>query len=114
MKKPILIVALIAAVLSMFYALAQPKPQSSHEPHDPFKGIAYFQHPVTGKLALYIAYELLPNRLYRFEVTTDGVNFRPLSTRNTSGMTHTVYESFNVQDPCFGLWPRIIDLGPSP
>jgi len=117
MKKPLLGFAAILAMflfgLALVFTNAAVQPKSSHERIDPLQGIVYYKHPTTGKLAIYVAYELRPNRLYRFDVTDDGVNFTTIVTRNTAGRTNDVYESFNVPDPCVGIWPRVVDLGPS-
>lgn len=83
----------------------------SHNPPrriDPLRGIVYYKHPRTGELSLYLAYELQANHTYSFQVTTDGVNFSELLRRTPTVYT---YESFNIPDPCSGLWPRVIDLG---
>lgn len=106
-------VAVILAVFGLI-ALAGPKPlEPTYEKHDPLSGIVYYRHPITGKLALYVAYELEPNHLYRFDVTDDGVTWETIEVLSTRGNTSDIYESFNVPDPCAGIWPRVVDLGPS-
>ena len=113
MKTILPLVAVIGAL-----AFASPtKPlaptPASEEKHDPLDGIVYFKNPVTGRLALYISFELEPNHEYAVQVTDDGVSWSEAFTKSTRGMTNDVYYSFNV-DPCGGLWPRVLDLGPSP
>lgn len=106
----------IAAGLALFIVsvlLASPKPAAYEEKSDPLDGIVYFKNPITGKLALYISFELVPNHEYAVQVTDDGVAWSEAFYKSTKGMTNDVYYSFNV-DPCNGLWPRVIDLGESP
>lgn len=93
---------------------AQPKPYSAHERVDPLAGIVYFKHPTTGRLALYISFELRPDREYSVQVTDDGVTWSEAWHKSTKGARYDEYYSFNVPDPCVGLWPRVLDLGPSP
>lgn len=100
--------ALMAATL----VVIDPKPKSTpttDERSDPLAGIVYYKHPTTGKLALYVAYELEPFHTYSYQVTDDGVTWTEIRKR-TIGATE-IYESFNVPDPCNGIWPRLIDLG---
>ena len=95
---------------------AQPKPYSSHERVDPLSGLVYFPHPTSGGLMLYVSFELRPNREYDVAVTSDGVNWSAPWRKSTRGALHDEYYSFNI-DPCVAggaLWPRVLDLGPSP
>jgi len=88
---------------------------SHHEPvGNPFKGVVFFNNPITKRIGLYFAFELLPNREYEYEMTTDGITWEHIRHRSTKGMTQDIYESWNVPDPCNGLWPRIRDVGASP
>jgi hypothetical protein len=81
---------------------------------DPFKGVVFYKNPLSGGLAMYFAFELEPNHEYSWQITSDGVNWEEIQHLSTKGYTHEVYESFNIPDPCNGIWPRIIDLGASP
>ncbi len=109
-------------MLTMFEIAGAPpkalKPlQLEEEKSDPLDGLVYFKNPVTGKLALYISFELVPNHEYAVQVTDDGVTWSEAFYKSTKGQSNDVYYSFNV-DPCSSggnaLWPRVIDLGPSP
>jgi|SRR6185503_838654 len=112
MKKPNIVVFITALITAAIITIAA-TPKSSHEEkEDPLDGIVYFRNPVTGKLALYISFELVPNHEYDVQVTEDGVNWSEPFRKSTKGALNDVYYSFNV-DPCAGLWPRVIDLGPS-
>jgi len=114
MKTRIALGAVVAAALfALVLVSAAVQPKSSHERMDPLDGIVYFKNPVTGKLALYISFELVPNREYDVQITEDGVTWSEPFRKSTKGAVNDVYYSFNV-DPCNGLWPRVIDLGPSP
>jgi hypothetical protein len=88
--------------------------QHETERSDPLRGLVYFPHPTTKKLALYVAYEFQAGHTYRIDVTSDGVNYSTLTTKSVPAGAHEVYESFNVPDPGNGLWPRVIDLGLAP
>ena len=85
---------------------------SHHETErsDPLRGLVYFPHPTTKKLALYVAYEFQAGHTYRFDVTSDGVNYSTIETR-TIPADRNIYESWNIPDPGNGLWPSVIDLG---
>lgn len=97
-------------LLSLLLGLAALASAVAQECDNPFKGVVYYTNPVTGRFGLYFAYELEPNHLYRIEVTTDAKHYDTIQLLDTTGFTHEIYESFNV-DPCNGLWPRVIDLG---
>lgn len=106
------------ALAVVIAAVPKPKPLTpySEEKDDPLDGLVYFKNPITGKLALYISFELIPNHEYAVQVTDDGVNWSEAFYKSTRGMSNDVYYSFNI-DPCANggaLWPRVIDLGPSP
>jgi hypothetical protein len=99
------VVALLATVLLMA--------QSTPPRYSRVENVVYYKNPVTGALALYLSFELAEDHVYQFQWTRDGVTFTDAFQVNTKGNTHEIYESFNI-DPCHGLWPRVIDLGPSP
>ena len=113
MKTKVIAWTLAACFLGWLVIAATPRP-AEVEKSDPLRGIVYYHNQFTGKLGLYVAYELEPNHVYRFDVTDDGVNFTTIKTTDTKGRTSDIYESFNVPNPCEGIWPRVIDLGPSP
>ncbi len=125
MKK--LQIALLAVIAAIFASTAvwsvilaaSPKalkPLQLEEKEDPLDGIVYFKNPVTGKLALYVSFELQPGHAYAISVTSDGVTWSEPYIKSNTG-TNDVYLSFNV-DPCpasgDSVWPRCVDLGPSP
>lgn len=87
-------------------------PQYTEENQNPFKGVVFFKNPLTEKLALYFAFELQPEHEYSIQITTDGVNWVEIEHRSMKGISHEVYESWNVQDPCNGIWPRVLDVTP--
>lgn len=99
----------LSAVVTPGATLEEP-----HGPGDTFEGLVYFKHPISGKIALYFSFELVPNREFEFQITHDGVTFLTLFHVSTKGNTDAIYESWNVGDPCIGPWPRVLDLGESP
>jgi len=103
------------AVLSLaaVFAVAL-SPKQLVEVENPFAGVVFYKNHVSGGLGMYFAFELQPDREYNYEVTTDGVHWEFVQHISMKGVTHEIYESFNIPDPCNGIWPRIIDLGPSP
>ncbi len=105
MKLKTLIGIGVCAVATAFTSFAD-------ECYGPMRGIIYYTNPVTGGFRLYFSFELEPDHLYRVEVTTDAKNYELVEIRDTTGNTFDIYESFSV-DPCNGIWPRIIDLGPT-
>ena len=105
-------IASVGIALATWLSVAAPvKPQQAVESENPFKGAVFYKNPVTGNLALYFAFEFEPGHEYSVQVTTDGINWSEVEHVNMKGVTHEVYESFNVPDPCNGIWPRVIDLG---
>ena len=112
MKTKVIAWVLAACFLSWLVIAAVPRP-ASVEKDDPLNGIVYFKNPVTGKLALYISFELQPNHQYAVQVTDDGVTWSEAYIKSTKGAVNDVYLSYSV-DPCNGIWPRVIDLGASP
>ncbi len=77
------------------------------------ENVVYYKNPQTGRLGLYLSFELEPNHRYAFSYTRDGVTFIDAFVVDTTGNANEVYESFNVPDPGNGLWPRVLDLGPT-
>ena len=116
MKKQILsVIAIVAAFVVCTLGTTAFKTAASldtTEPSDPLHGIVYYKNPVSGKLALYVSYELEPEHEYSFQITDDGVTFSEIFHKSMKGVTHEIYESFNVPDPCNGLWPRVLDVTP--
>jgi len=115
------IAALVSTILILgglcgsFLANSQPTKTAATldtEPSDPLHGIVYYKNPVSGKLALYVSYELEPEHEYSFQITDDGVTFSEIFHKSMKGVTHEIYESFNVPDPCNGIWPRVLDVTP--
>ncbi len=86
--------------------------QSTPPRYSRVENVVYTVNPHTGALGVYLSFELEANHRYRFEGTRDGVNFFTLFTEDTTGRINDTYESFNVE-PCSGIWPRIVDLGPT-
>ncbi len=121
MKRILIALAATFATVALFsIVLALPpkalKPlQLEEEKSDPLDGIVYFKNPVTGKLALYVSFELRPGHSYAIQVTSDGVTWSEPYIKSNTG-TNDVYLSFNV-DPCpasgDSVWPRCVDLGSS-
>jgi len=115
-KRSTTIIAVAVAMAAIAFGLwAQPKPRA-YTPHDPLHGLVYFPHPTSGGLMLYVSFELEPNREYDVQVTSDGVNWSAPWRKSTRGALHDEYYSFNI-DPCVAggaLWPRVVDVGPSP
>ena len=118
MKKliaPTVIAFSTAVLFALVLVAASPKalkPLQLEEKEDPLDGLVYYKNPVTGKLALYISFELQPGHDYAIQVTDDGVTWSEAYIKSNTG-TNDVYLSFSV-DPCNGIWPRCIDLGESP
>lgn len=83
---------------------------SHHEPANPLKGLVYFANKQTGRLGLYLAYELEPNKQYAVEITTDGVTFEEVQRYDTTGRTQDIYLSWNIPEPAHGTWPRVRDV----
>ncbi len=77
------------------------------------QNVVYYKNPQTGRLGLYLSFELEVNHRYLFQATRNGVDYFDLFTEDTTGRVNDTYESFNVPDPGNGLWPRIVDLGPT-
>ncbi len=77
------------------------------------ENIVYYRNPQTGRLGLYLSFELAQDHRYQFQWTRDGVTFFDAFVVDTTGNANEVYESFNIPDPCVGLWPRVLDLGPT-
>lgn len=100
--------ALIASIAVLVMAQSVPPKYSRVE------NVVYYKNPQTGRLGLYLSFELEPDHVYSFQYTRDGVTFFDAFQVNTKGATHETYESFNIGDPSQGIWPRILDLGMSP
>jgi hypothetical protein len=123
MKKLNKIKSAIAVTIaaSAIYLFAGQSPKTPLAPlevenSDPLNGIVYYKNPVTGKLALYISFELEPNHEYDVQVTDDAVTWSEPFHISTKGNVNDVYYSFNV-DPCApggSIWPRVINQGISP
>jgi hypothetical protein len=88
--------------------------QSTPPRYSRVENVVYFTNPLTGRLGLYLSFELESDHVYLFQWTRDGVTFSDGFRVDTKGIGHDTYESFNIPDPCHALWPRIVDLGPSP
>lgn len=87
----------------------------TNESEDSFRGLVIFKNKATGRAALYFSFELQPNREYSVQITADGETYDEIQHRSMKGIDHEIYLSFNVIEPGpNSLWPRVIDLGPSP
>ena len=86
---------------------------SAHEKtSDPLSGLVYFANKQTGRLGLYVAYELEPDRQYAVDITTNGVNYEEIRRYDTTGRKEDIYLSWNIPDPGQGTWPRVRDITP--
>lgn len=75
--------------------------------------VTYFKNVVTGQVGVYFLFELVPDREYSLEYTRDSETWIKFSHISTQGNTEDVYKAWAVINPCNGVWPRLIDLGPS-
>ena len=113
MKKhfaPFAIITVTLLAISAVFVMAQSVPPK----YSRVDNVVYYKNPQTGRLGLYLSFELSPDHVYQFQYTRDGVTFFDAFQVNTKGNANDVYESFNVGDPARGIWPRIVDLGASP
>jgi len=104
--------AILAVLLTSVAVLVMA--QSVPPKYSRVENIVYYKNPQTGRLGLYLSFELEKDHVYQFQYTRDGVTFFDAFQVNTKGNANDVYESFNIPNPGQGLWPRIVDLGASP
>lgn len=108
MKNKLRFAALALALVAVLVMAQSTPPRYSR-----VENIAYYTNPQTGRVGLYLSFELEIDHRYQFQGSRNGVDFFDLFIDDTTGRVNDTYESFNIGDPCNAIWPRVIDLGPT-